>query len=333
VGKLTGEELKKLLNCVRSEPRVVVPPMPGYDAGAHLIGDKCLVVATDPCIGVPDDWLGWLLINYAASDVALFGAKPEFCTITLLGPPATVPSVFQGIMKQVCVAADELGMAIVRGHTGTYAGLSKVLGVCTAYGIATKEKLVTPGNAKAGDLILLTKSLGLETLVNFSLTLTALAERLLGTKTAKTLASQARSQSCVKEALLLAEINGVHALHDATEGGVTAALNEVAEASKLGFNVDFEKIPISPEMLTLQRHFRLTDEQILSSSSTGTIIAAVDPNSKQEIEKRLPKIGVSVSYVGTFTREKTRMLMQNGERKQFPQIADDPYERILSGKV
>ncbi len=332
MGKLAGEELKKLLSCIRSDPRVIVPPMPGYDAGVHLIGDKCLVVATDPCIGVPDEWFGWLLINYAASDVALFGAKPEFCTIALLGPPEAAPSAFQTIMKQVCAAADELGMAIVRGHTGTYAGLSKILGVCTVYGITTKEKLITPGNAKPRDLILFTKFLGLETLVNFSLTHPALAERFLGTKATQEIASLSHLQSCVKEALLLAENRQVHALHDATEGGLTAALNEMAEASKLGFNVEFEKIPISPEMRVLQSVFRLADEQMLSASSTGTIIAAVDVNAKQEIEK-LSKIGFSASFIGTFTREKARVLMQNGKSRKFPQVADDPYERILSGKV
>ena len=118
--------------------------MPGYDSGVHVLGDKYVVVATDPCIGVPDEWFGWLLINYAASDVALAGAKPEFCTINLLAPLATKPSAFQAIMKQVCLAAEELNMGIVRGHTGTYDGLSKTLGVCTAYGTLAKEKLIPP---------------------------------------------------------------------------------------------------------------------------------------------------------------------------------------------
>ncbi len=92
--------------------------MIGYDAGVHLLHGKYVAVATDPCTGVPEEWFGWLLINYPASDVALFGAKPEFCTINLLGPTGTKPEVFQKIMKQTCNAADELGIAIVRGHTG-----------------------------------------------------------------------------------------------------------------------------------------------------------------------------------------------------------------------
>ena len=59
----------------------------------------------------------------------------------------------------------------------------------------------------------------------------------------------------------LAEISGVHAMHDATEGGFVAALNELAEASKVGFRVDWEKIPVSKEALALQSYFKFTDEQ------------------------------------------------------------------------
>ena len=180
MGKLTNKELQKLLDCIRKDERVLIPPMIGYDSGVHLLDGKYVVVATDPCTGVPEESFGWLLINYAASDVALFGAKPEFCTINLLGPRSTKPAAFQKIMKQTCKAAEELNIAIVRGHTGMYDSLSGLLGVCTVYGSILPEKLITPGNAKPGDLILCTKPLGLETTTNFSLTYPALAQRLFG---------------------------------------------------------------------------------------------------------------------------------------------------------
>ncbi|HLN45457.1 MAG TPA: AIR synthase-related protein [Candidatus Sulfotelmatobacter sp.] len=333
MGKLATIELQKLLSCIKKDSRVIVPPMPGFDAGVHLIGDEYLVVATDPCIGVPDEWFGWLLINYAASDVALFGSKPEFCTITLLGPIGTTASTFQKLMKQICTAADELDIAIVRGHTGTYFGLSTVLGVCTAYGTVAKEKLITPGNAKPNDLILYTKSIGLETLVNFTLTHKTQAERLFGIKTTENLSSQVHLQSCVKEALSLTEILGVNALHDATEGGLVAALNEMAEASKLGFSVEFDMIPISGEMLMLQKTYSLNDEQVLSASSTGSVIIAADAEVRAEIEKRLAKIGVATHVIGKFTQDKSRTLVRKGKGKRFPEVPVDPYERILSGKV
>jgi len=333
MGKLTTEEIQKLLSCIKKDPRVIVPPRLGYDSGVHLIGDEYLVVSTDPCIGVPEKWFGWLLIHYAASDVALFGAKPEFCTINLLGPLSTKPQVFQAVMMQACSAADELNMAIVTGHTGTYDGLSKLVGTCTAYGTVTKEKLITPGNAKVGDYVLCTKPVGLEILVNFALTHKASAQRLFGIRQTKKLAALIHMQSCVQEALQLAETGGVHAMHDATEGGLVAALNEIAEASKVGFMVEFEKMPISSEVRTMQESFKLSDDQVLSMSSTGTILAAVDAHAKDKVEETLRKNGFSASFLGTFTKSKDRVLVKNKRALPFPQVMDDPYNRILLSKV
>ena len=38
MGKLDDAELKKLLSCIKKDLRVIVPPMAGYDADVHLIG-------------------------------------------------------------------------------------------------------------------------------------------------------------------------------------------------------------------------------------------------------------------------------------------------------
>ena len=166
---------------------------------------------------------------------------------------------FQKIMKQTCTAAEELDIAIVRGHTGMYDSLSDLLGVATVYGGVQLEKLITPANAKPGDLILCTKPLGLETITNFSITHKTLAQELFGAERQEIVSKQVYMQSCVREALQLAKTDVVHAMHDATEGGFVSALNEMAEASKVGFKINWEKIPISKEMLALQSHFKLTD--------------------------------------------------------------------------
>jgi hydrogenase expression/formation protein HypE len=333
MGKLDVEELKKLLNCIKKDKRVIVPPLPGYDSGVHLLDDKYVVVSTDPCTGVPEKWFGWLLIHYAASDVALFGAKSEFCAISLLGPLLTKPQTFQAVTAQACSAADELGMAIVTGHTGMYDGLSRLVGVCTAYGTVAKERLITPRDAQAGDFILCTKSLGLETLINFSLTHKALAQELFGREQSEKLKGLVCMQSCVREALQLAEAGGVHAMHDATEGGLVAALNEMAEASGTGFIVEMEKMPVTEEVRMLQGHFKLSDEQVLAMSSTGTVLVAVDAQAKDKVQETLRKIGVSSSSVGNFTENKERLLIKNKKSLNFPQFADDPYSKILSSHV
>ena len=333
MGKLKTKDLKKLLSCIRKDSRVIIPPLPGFDSGVHLIGDKYLVVSTDPCIGVPEKWFGWFLIHYAASDVALFGAKPEYCTINLLGPPTTKPETFYKIMNKACKAAEEIGTAVVTGHTGTYQGLSTLLGVCTAYGTVCKENLITPRDAKPGDYVLCVKPVGLEIAVNFALSHQALAEKFFGIELARRLLKRVTMQSCVKEALLLAKVGGVNAMHDTTEGGLTAALNEMAEASKVGFKIEFEKIPFAKEAFVLRRWFRLSDLQMLSMSSTGTVLAALNPEEKEKVEKILNKNNIEAQVIGVFTKNKRRILLKNGKETMFPQEVEDPYERILSCKL
>jgi len=330
VGKLHTNELRKLLKCIKKHPKTIIPPAPGFDSGVHIINEnEYLVVSTDPCIGVPEKWFGWLLIHYAASDVALFGAKPEFCTITLTGPPSTKTNTFIKVMKQVCTAAEELNMTIVTGHTGTYDGLSTLVGACTAYGVVHKDKLITPGGAQAGDHILCTKQIGLETVVNFALTHKTLAEKLFTISRTRALQNLVNKQTCVKEASLLADLGGVHAMHDTTEGGLVAALNEMAENSNLGFTVDLDKFPILGEAQIVRKHFDLSQRELLSISSTGTLLAAVDPERREQAFWELQKQGIEASLIGTFTKNNKRVMRQVRKNVDFPEEAEDPYAKIM----
>jgi hydrogenase maturation factor len=330
MGKLSSVNLKRLLNLIKKDRRIIIPPTIGFDSGVHLLGDKYIVVSTDPCIGVPLEWFGWLLIHYAASDTALFGAKPEFCTINLLGSPTTDSKFFYKIMKQACQAAEKLDIAIVTGHTGTYNSLTNLVGICTVYGLVDKERLITPGDAKPEDLILCTKPIGMEIAINFALTKKSLAGKLLGIKKVKDLKKLVTMQSCVEEAILLAEVEGVNAMHDITEGGLITSLNEMAEASKVGFKIDLNKIPIPKEIYTIQKAFKLSDQQVLAMSSTGTILASVNPKAKNNIEKTLKRCDLKPYYIGSFTKTLKRILIKDKKETSFPIIAKDPYSKIIS---
>lgn len=330
MGKLSTDALRDLLRFIRKTPDLIVPPMPGFDAGVHEIGnDMCVVIATDPCLGVPKEWFGWLLIHYSASDVALFGAKPRFCTVNLLAPPRTSKVVFEKIMEQASGAAEEIEMSIVTGHTGTYEGLSTLVATCTAYGFVQKDQLITPAGARPGDYLLCTKPIGLETLVNFVLTHKKLARKLFGPVRMRQLEGQVKMQTCVEDALTLARTGGVSAMHDATEGGLIAALNEMADASNVGFLVDFAKLPLATETKKLAQRFRLTWNQTLSMSSTGTLLAAVSPDRKDEIIETLSGREF-VNIVGSFSESEERLIKYRGKKLRFPRKADDPYGKIFA---
>jgi len=329
VGKLGPKELKAVIDCIKRSPPPVVSPRVGFDSGVHRIhGDLCLVVSTDPCLGVPKSWFGWLLIHYAASDVAVFGVEPRYCTVNLLGPPGTPTRLFRTVMRETCKAASELKIRIVTGHTGRYEALDDLVGVCTAYGFTSLREVMTPGDVRPGDGILCMKPLGLETLVTFAQVRRDLAMKLFGELRAARLSRQFKFQSCVKEALALSKMSGVHAMHDAAEGGLVAALNEMAEASNAGFSLDFTKIAIPREVHTLVRQFRLSVGELMSMSSTGTLIAALEPGAEQRILRRLSELKIPGRIVGTFSESKRRTIKDQLGQRPFPDKARDPFRKI-----
>ena len=67
-------------------------------------------------------------------------------------------------------------------------------------------------------------------------------------------------------------------------------------------------------------------------SSTGTILAAVDPQAQEKVKEILSQNGLSACFLGEFTENKERILIKKGKETAFPQVANDPYAMILSGK-
>jgi len=107
-------------------------------------------------------------------------------------------------------------------------------------------------------------------------------------------------------------------------------LNEMADASKVGFLIDFAKLPILPELKKLGEHFQLKREQILATSSTGTLLAAVSPSYREKAIETLSKYGLKAKIIGVFSESKERLIKYDGEETDFPREAEDPYAKIMS---
>ena len=172
--------------------------------------------------------------------------------------------------------------------------------------------------------------MGLETITNYALTYKEEAAQLFGVKRQRELAAMVYMQSCVKEALELAIVDGVNAMHDATEGGFVSALNELAGASKVGLKVIWESIPVLPEVLALKARFGLSDEQVLAMSSTGTILGAVKPEAQVAVKEKLGELGLSGVFIGEFMETGERVLVKGKKETAFPSTADDPYTLLLA---
>ena len=86
VGKLPPGLLAEMLaSAPLDDADVVVGPGIGFDCAVVSIGDRYLVMKSDPITFVTDD-LGWYLVQVNVNDLATTGAKPRWLLVTLLLP-------------------------------------------------------------------------------------------------------------------------------------------------------------------------------------------------------------------------------------------------------
>jgi Hydrogenase maturation factor len=286
----------------KKDESVLVPPQTGVDAAVIDIGnDKVLIIAEDPIFAVPGqpwEMFGWYTVHIGASDIAVMGVRPRYMTYSLLMPPQTKDEDFRTIVDAIHQAARELEIAIVGGHTGYYPGFAApTIGGVTVFAIADKGAYVTPAGAKPGDDVILTKGPAIET----AGILAVIRETELLDRYPSELVEKAKAlckeMTVVKDALVAAEV-GVHAMHDATEGGVVGGLFELASASDVGMEID-ESLFIYPDEVKMVCNAFNIDP--VAAIAEGTLLIAADHANSAEILAKLKDAGINASIIGKVT--------------------------------
>jgi hydrogenase maturation factor len=288
------------------DPTVVVPPLTGVDAGVVDIGDgKVLIIAEDPIFSVPGqplEMFGWYTVHIGASDVAVMGVKPRYMTYSLLMPPETPDEDFRRIIDSIHENAKDLDIAIVGGHTGYYPGFaSPTIGGITVFSIAPKDGYVTPAGARPGDDVLLTKGPAVEAV---GILASLQPEKMAGSPPELVERAQAMclQMTVVKDSLVAMDAGGVHAMHDATEGGVRGGLFEIASASGVGMEVDEGEFVYPEEIRATVDAFGFDPIEAIAE---GTLLLTVDPASTHAVLSALEREGIAASVVGRCTDDPT----------------------------
>ena len=330
VGKLRGALLAELFaKHVTLDERVVLGPRVGEDAAVIDMGDRYLVATTDPITFVTED-LGWYALVVNANDLAVRGAAPRWFLATCLFPEgrATEGSV-EELFGQLGAACRDLGVSLVGGHTEVTYGLDRPLVIGTMLGEVAKDRLVTTGGARPGDMLLLTKGIPVE---GTSIIARARAADLHQRGYAEPFLTRARGYlarlSVVPEALLAAELVSVHAMHDPTEGGLATALWELADAAGVGLSIEAERIPIIPEGQALCAEFGLDP---LGTIASGALLIALGPADAGVVLHACAREGIDCAFIGrVVAREAGVMLVRGGRGSELPQFPQDEIARLFT---
>ncbi len=330
VGKLQASVLGGLLRrYARSDPRVVVGPAIGEDAAVLDMGDRYLVATTDPITFVTED-LGWYALVVNANDLAVRGAVPRWFLATCLFPAEGTTAVdVEALFAELGAACAELDVVLVGGHTEVTAGLSRPIVVGAMLGEVAKERLVTTGGARPGDVLLLTKGVPIE---GASIIARARAAELRARGYAEAWLARARDArtrlSVLPEARLATDLVPVHAMHDPTEGGIATALWELADAAGVGLAVEAERIPLVPEGAALCREYGLDP---LGTIASGALLLALGPADGGILLHAFAREGIDAAFIGRVVpREAGVVLTRGGTPGPLPRFEQDELTRLLA---
>lgn len=303
IGKLPMDLLQVLLERYGgSDDRLVVGPQVGEDAAVLDMGERYLVVKSDPITFATDE-IGWYLVHVNANDIATTGATPRWLLLTLLLPEKKADrGLVEDIFSQVSQACLSLGVVLCGGHTEITYGLDRPIAVGLMLGEVEKESLVCTSGAQAGDDVILTKGIAIE---GTAVLAREIDERLAIQVGAELVARGKRflkdpGISVLRDATIVCQAGQPHAMHDPTEGGLATGLWELAHASGKAIVVDPAGVHLFPETSAFCQALDLNPWGLLAS---GALLVTAAPAEAARMVAALMEEGIKATVIGKVLEE------------------------------
>ena len=240
--KLSPTELSEVLGPVRGHralehPDLLVGLSVADDAGVFALGDSRALVQTvdifTPVVDDPYDW-GRIAAANALSDIYAMGAEPLTALNYLAWPRDQLPfEVSAGVLQGGFDVMADAGCTVVGGHSVDSPEPSFGFAVT---GLVDTGGLVTLAGARPGDVLVLTKPLGIGIIT------TAIKREICPEPVARRAVDTMTQLNRVAGAALGGA--DAHAATDVTGFGFLGHLREVVEASGVGAVVRFSDVAV-----------------------------------------------------------------------------------------
>lgn len=300
-GKYPEALLAPFLQQVRdNKGSLVTPPAVGEDTGAaELENGDLLVYTSDPITFTPAR-IGYSSVIINANDIATSGGTPMWYLATLLVPPGCPASTLQAILEDIRQTCRSFNILLAGGHTEVTSAVTRPVVSGTMFSIVSRERYINKKNARDGDVVLLTKTAGLEGTAVLGM---EKMEKLQSEGLLKDELNQARrffeNISVLREAEIAVESGGVTAMHDVTEGGVATALRELSTATGRKLNCRRENIPVHPLTGKICSIMNIDPLGLLGS---GSLLICCISGAAEKLIRSLSDGGIEAAAVGTLGR-------------------------------
>lgn len=263
------------------------------DAGVYALGDgRALIQTVDiftPVVDSPTDW-GRIAAANALSDVYAMGATPLTALQYLAWPRDELPfEVASEVVKAGLDVMADAGCTVVGGHS--IDSPEPTYGFAVS-GVADVHRVITNSGARPGDVLVLTKPLGMGIIT------TAIKRGKCPPSVAEEAIELMAALNDVAGAALAD--HGATAATDVTGYGLLGHLREVCHASGVGATIDVDTVPVLTGVRELlgegmwaggsQRNLKsirpdlVTDldedvwKPLIDAQTSGGILAALPPD-------------------------------------------------------
>lgn len=254
--------------------------------------------------------LGVFALAEAVNHIASRGAETVGVTVLVTLPPYAYESRLKSMSEHIRSACRAHDIAVLGAKAQVSPAVNTALVTVTAYGKVKEEALRSSAMAEPGMDLVLTKWVAMEGMLRIY----KQKEEELGTRFVPAFLHQIEKydrELFAEKELKTAKEFGAAAMQQITDGGILAAIWELAEASGVGIEAELKKMSILQETIELCEFYHLNPYQM---TSTGSVLIAVRGGEK--LVQMLKREGVMAAVIGRTTSERERVLV-DGEGKHY----------------
>jgi selenide,water dikinase len=303
------------------DPHALVGAALADDAAVYQISaDTALVATVDyitPVVDAPFQWGGIAAAN-ALSDVYAMGATPIFALNIVNFPRDTLPlNVLERVIEGGAAKVTEAGVAILGGHSVDDPEPKYGL---VALGTVHPSRIIRNVGAKSGDVLILTKPLGIGILT------TAIKRGLASDETIARAVDVMSALNRAAGEVIRSAGDAIHAATDVTGFGLLGHLSEMLGGGDVGARLEADAVPVLAETWDfvkrdvvpggtrrnlasveglvewterLQLEYRLV---LADAQTSGGLLIAADPAAANALLDDLRGHGVAAATaIGSFT--------------------------------
>ncbi len=271
--------------------------------GEDVLCASCVLYGNEKDLGV-------FALAHVLNDLATRGAKMVGAEVHIMLPPYAYESRLKSMMEHMEEVAENHQIQILGAKAEVSPVVSQAVVYVNGIGLLKKGMLLQSSMGKAGQDIVLLKWIGLEgTFRAMRAKETELRERFVPTFFSQI--QQMEHLIFSEQEIEIARETGVSAMHQITEGGILAALWEMAESSGVGLQVDLKKMSIRQETVEICEFCHLNPYQM---TSAGSILIFTENG--EELIQRYGEAGIKATLLGRTTANAERVIT-GGEEKRF----------------